>query len=188
MCSHILSDQFHWRPMGKYPFKIPLHSVQAKSSPKELTALVASQFKDVSRTLFFWRSQKVYTQPAGAEMAKLILLLLPTRRLGTILIQLSLHNNTFSPNSWHFQNSELPSSHSTYSGTPVYSFYLLARILGHQIKLDQVIILKVNTILVGKTATCDSTFYCFRERQNLGCKQQDGHYYLTAWCTHQLKA
>lgn len=74
------------------------------------------------------------------------------------------------------------------SGTPVYPFYLLASILGHQIKLDQGNILKENTVLVGKTATHDSIFYCFRECQNLGCKQQDRRYHLTAWCTYELKA
>lgn len=42
---------------------------------------------------------------------------------------------------------------STYSGTPVYAFYSLASILGHQIKLSQGNILRVNTVLVGKTAT-----------------------------------
>lgn len=83
----------------------------------------------------------------------------------------------------HFRNS----SQSTYSSTPVYLFYLLASILGHQIKLGQGNILKLNTVLAGKTATRDSIVYWFRECQNLGYKQQDGHYHLTAWCTHQLK-
>jgi len=46
---------------------------------------------------------------------------------------------------------------------------------------------KRNTVLVGETATRDSIIDWFRECQNLGWKQ-DGHYRLTAYSAHQLKA
>ena len=113
------------------------------SPPKQPTALAASRFRNVPQILFSGklRKQSVHS-PQEQRWQMLILLWLPARCFRAMLMQPSLHNSAISPNSWHFQNWALPSSQSAYSGTPVYSFYLLASILGHQIKLCQMNILK----------------------------------------------